>query len=357
MVSKLTNKISFYLMLIIISFIFNIFLEGNAEAKCARDANDAIKVDTVDESAGNDTAFALTGTSTYDQDQCQEEPLFYRLIFYKLALCTEDPYNPGSGTNGVAPDLTSCINIFSRASDNGKTVVIQPNQKTDLLDKEIILPLGTYTHAYFLVSNMIDIKHYERYALASNGSAATLFGFASSGDQTGTFCWTREVTTTYNNDYSKTLQGRTIPAQQSGTSATSTMFCDSSAPTDGTSTYKYATEIIDHFGDDNVTDDADAFRNFINYQSQTGINGRLAANLMLANETLATSVAAGVRIAGFQEITPNITVTEDTTGLDLSFNTSESVSIDTVVNSDDEIHAIKVGADPFAMNITTLSSN
>ena len=149
MVSKLTNKISFYLMLIIISFIFNIFLQGNAEAKCARDANNAIKVDTVDESAGNDTAFALTGTSTYDQDQCQEEPLFYRLIFYKLALCTSDPYNPGSGTNGVAPDLTSCINIFSRASDNGKTVVIQPSQKTDLLDKEIILPLGTYTHAYF----------------------------------------------------------------------------------------------------------------------------------------------------------------------------------------------------------------
>ena len=53
----------------------------------------------------------------------------------------------------------------------------------------------------------------------------------------------------------------------------------------------------------------------------------------------------------------NITVTEDTTGVDLSFSTSESVSIDTVVNSDDEIHAIKVGADPFAMNITTLSSN
>ena len=80
MVSKLTNKISFYLLLIIISFIFNIFLQGNAEAKCARDANNAIKVDNVDESAGNDTAFALTGTSTYDQDQCQEEPLFYRLI-------------------------------------------------------------------------------------------------------------------------------------------------------------------------------------------------------------------------------------------------------------------------------------
>ena len=33
MVSKLTNKISFYLILIIISFVFNIFLQGNAEAK------------------------------------------------------------------------------------------------------------------------------------------------------------------------------------------------------------------------------------------------------------------------------------------------------------------------------------
>ncbi len=356
MVSKLTNKILFYLMLIIISFVFNIFLEGNAEAKCARDANDAIKVDTVDESAGNTTAFALTGTSTYDQDQCQEEPLFYRLKFYKLALCTEDPYNPGSGTDGVAPDLSSCINIFSRASSNGKTVVIQPDLQTDLLDEDLLLPLGTYSHAYFLVSNIIDIKHYERYALASNGNAATLYGFASSGDQTGTYCWTREVTTTYNNDYSKTLQSRTIPAQQSGTSATSTMFCDSSAPTDSTSTYKYASEIIDHFGDDNVTDDASAFRNFIDYQSQTGINGQLAANLMQADETLATTVAEGVRIAGFQEISPTLVVDEETIGLELDFNISESVSIDTTVNSDDEIHSAKVGADPFAINFSRVQN-
>ena len=352
MVSKLTNKISFYLILIIISFVFNIFLQGNAEAKCARDSNNAIKVDTVDESAGNDTAFALNGTSTYDQDQCQEEPLFYRLKFYKLALCTSDPYNEGSGTNGVAPDLSSCTNIFSRSSNNGKQVVIQPNQQTELLDESLILPLGTYTHAYFLVSNIIDIKHYERYALASNGNAATLYGYASSGDQTGTYCWTREVTTTYNNDYSKTLQGRTIPAEQSGTSATSTMYCDSSAPTDSTSTYKYASEIIDHFGDDNVTDDADAFRNFIDYASQTGINGRLAGNLMQADETLATSVAAGVRLAGFQEISPTLVITEDTIGLELDFNISESISIDTSVNSDDEIHAVKVGADPFAINFS-----
>ncbi len=356
MVSKLINKISFYLILIIISFTFNIFLQGNAEAKCARDSNNALKVDTVDESAGNTTAFALTGTSTYDQDQCSEEPLFYRLKFYRLALCTADPYNPGSGTDGVAPDLSSCINIFSRTSSNGKSVVIQPDQQTDLLDKEIVLPLGNYTHAYFLVSNIIDIKHYERYALASNGNAATLFGFASSGDQTGTYCWTREVTTTYNNDYSKTLQSRTIPAQQSGTSATSTMFCDSSAPTASTSTYKYASEIIDHFGDDNVTDDASAFRNFIDYQSQTGINGRLAANLMQADETLATSVAEGVRIAGFQEISPNLKIDENTIGLELDFNISESVSIDTTVNSDDEIHAAKVGADPFAINFARVQN-
>ncbi len=30
-------------MLIIISFVFNIFLEGNAEAKCARDANNNLE--------------------------------------------------------------------------------------------------------------------------------------------------------------------------------------------------------------------------------------------------------------------------------------------------------------------------
>ena len=178
------------------------------------------------------------------------------------------------GDSGVANDIDpregSDAEVIDRAQRNGFPVVARPAGKSDALGLVAViaivaglglmilvgytglvslghaafLAIGAYTHAYILVSYMIDIKHYERYALASNGNAATLYGYASSGDQTGTYCWTREVTTTYNNDYSKTLQGRTIPAQQSGTSATSTMYCDSSAPTDSTTNYKYATEII-----------------------------------------------------------------------------------------------------------------
>ena len=67
-------------------------------------------------------------------------------------------------------------------------------------------------------------------------------------------------------------------------------------------------------------------RNFIDYASQTGIKGRLAGNLMQADETLATSVAAGVRLAGFQEISPTLVITEDTIGLELDFNISESIA-------------------------------
>lgn len=348
MVSKKLNKLSLLLVIFFISIIFNLFLQSNAEAACARDTNNAIKVDAVDHSESNTTAFALTGTSTFDQDQCAEEPLFYRVKFYRLALCTADPYND----DGVAADLSSCTDIFN--DSDGKLIVIEPDNEVDLLDTDFVIPVATYSHGYAVISNILDIKHYERFALASNGNAATIFGYkATSGDQTGTYCWTKEVTTTYNNDYSKTLQERTIPAQQTGTSLTSTMVCGDDAPTAATATYAYASEIIDHLGDDNVTDDSDAFRNYENYASQTGVDGQLAAQLLKADETLATTVAAGVRLGHFQTISPALKITEETISLKLAFNISTSVSVDSAVNSDDEIHAVKVGADPFGINYTS----
>ena len=357
MVFKFLKKISVLIFIFSLSIVFNIILQNSAEAKCARDSNDAIKVDTVDQSAGNTTAFALTGTTDYDQDNCGEEPLFYRVTFYKLALCTSDPYNEGTGLNptGVAPDLSSCTDLWSDTS--GKTVVIQPDKNTDLLEG-FEIGTGTYTHAFILLSNHIDVKHYERFALKSNGKAATIYGYKDSGDQTGAYCWTKSVTTTYNNDYSKTLHGETIPAQQTGTSASDTLVCDSSAPTTATASYDYATEIIDHFGDDNVTDDVDAFRNFSDYSTMDGIDGKVAANLMQSDgSTLATTVANGVRIAHFQTLSPVLNIDLNTIGMRLSFNTSESVSFDTAVNTSDEIHAIKVGADPFGVNYTLISAN
>tara|TARA_B100001123_G_scaffold445725_2_gene598073 strand:+ start:95 stop:1141 length:1047 start_codon:yes stop_codon:yes gene_type:complete len=342
-VSKIIKKISFLFFVLSLSVVFNSMIQNSAEAKCQRDSNNAIKVTT-----GDDTVFALTGTETYDQDNCNEEPLFYKVRFFRLALCTSDPYNAGDGTDGVAPDLSSCTNIWT----GDKTIVIQPGKTTELINS-FDIAAGTYTHAYTIVSNHLSVKHYDRFALASNGSEATMYGYAASGDQTGNYCWTKSTTTTYNNDYNKTLHGLTLPsADLSGTSATNTMVCGDSAPSASTSSYDYAIEIIDHLGDDNVTDDSTAFRNFLDYLDMEGINGQVAGLLMQSDgSSLASTVANGRRLAHIQTLLPKLDVDEKTVGINLSFNTSESVSIDTAVNSSNT-HAIKVGADPFGLNFS-----
>ncbi|MDC0167853.1 hypothetical protein OAI69_00495 [bacterium] len=352
MVSKFIKKIVFLFFVLCLSIVFNITIQNSAEAKCARHDNGGILTDSIDFSSSDTHAFALLGTTDHDQDACQEEPLFYRLKFYKLALCTSNPYNNGVGTNGVAPDISSCTDIFN--SPEGKLTTIEPNQSTELMGG-FQIATGTYTHAYSVVSNHIDVKHYERYVL-SNGNAATIFGYAATGDQSGTYCWTNTATTTYNNEINRMLHNRGLPqADLDATSSTNTMVCGASAPTEATSNYNFATEIIDHLGDGRVSDDPDDFRNFMNYETMSGIDGQAAINLLQHDETLATTIENGAKLGHFQTISPAITVDLNTVGLNLKFNTSESISIDSTGNSSDEIHAIKVGADPFGINYSVIS--
>ena len=49
-----------------------------------------------------DPTITANGNNT---DACQTQPLFYKIKFYKVAMCISDPY-----TGNADPDYSSCIN-------------------------------------------------------------------------------------------------------------------------------------------------------------------------------------------------------------------------------------------------------
>ena len=295
--------------------------------------------------AGDATPFALAGTTTYDQDACSQEPDEYKIKFFKVALCSAEPYTTGGGT---APDFTSCTDL----SNTEKEVTLEPGVDKDLIDGELVLPLGSYKYLVVIIDNHLKIKHQQKYVLASDGTtAASIFGNSSGS---GAFCWTvaAGITTytgeTYDSDYA-TAQGVTPVASGNGTT-NARLKCGSSVSGKG-----FATEIIDHFGDDAT------FVSFMNYgeldvATETGIAGiELAGNMLQADNTIATNEDHSRRIAQIYRYATPVVITENTNSFKLKVTTYSSVSIDMATDEDDshKIYGAKVGGDPFIIQVET----
>ena len=295
--------------------------------------------------AGDATPFALAGTTTYNRDACSQEPDEYKIKFFRVALCTAEPYTAGGGT---APDLSSCTDI----STTEKELTLKPGIDTDLIDGEIVLPLGSYSHLIVIIDNHLKIKHKQKYVLSSNGtSGATIYGNSSGS---GAWCWTvaAGITTytgqTYDSDYA-TAQGVT-PVESGEGTTNARLKCGSSVSGIG-----FATEIIDHMGDD------DTFVGFSNYgsitvEADTGLTGiEIAANMLQADDTLATNEDNSRKIAQIYKYTSPTIITEKTNSFKLKITTFASVSIDMATDENDsyKIYGAKVGGDPFIIQVET----
>ena len=161
------NKISFFITVITLSVIFNLLTQSSSEAAatgCVKtDDGTAIKV------TAQANMFVLAGTSTA-VNQCSQEPDEYKVKFYKVALCTADPYK-----GAADPDFSSCSDIFNNT--DGVDKIIKPNTETNLLEGDLVLPRGTYPYLVVMVNNHLNIKHKQKYVLASDGTTdATFFG-------------------------------------------------------------------------------------------------------------------------------------------------------------------------------------
>ena len=318
----------------------------------------------------NNIPSPFTYSDGYDDDDmdsggtfgtaCNNQPDFYKVKFYKAALCTADPY-----VTKASPDYSSCTDIFSNAS--GKDVIIQPNADTDLIDQPLVLPVGSYPYLAVVVDNHLKIKHTQKYVYEDTSQGRVpMHGFDEAGNATNKdTCYTLDKVTLFTNytassggdydaSYASAQGGVTILASGNGTAATSLLKCVSDTSRTG---YDYATEIIDHFGD------SKDLVSHINYEEMenTGLSGLEMAGTMMKTDNLsiATALNDARRIGAFFKYANPVKISENTIGFKLNFATTVAVSLDATQNEDTadggdgKIWMSKVGADPFTIQVQT----
>ena len=356
------HKLITFFFLIALGFSFNLITPTDSKAGafgCAKDADGAIIVQRL-----TDTFFDLTD-GTQD-NQCSEEPDFYKVLIYKVAICREDPFTAG----GLAlPNYDSCVILID---DFDKTdadaTIIEPASETLLPIQESIIPVGTYPFATLVVDSKIKIKHTQTYAYkAGLASHKGMRGFeaiaGSDNDDLGngvlnTFCWSlAKVTTLHNAGYaannaypvahglgSSTAVIEPIPEQ-----AQATMQCGAAA-----GTAAYATEIIDDMRDS----DNGGFVSFENYGSvadSTGLDGIEMAVLLLKDEATISDGVNNSRLlsVNYKYATP-IEITDQTIGLNVRIKTSSAISLDFGWdNTNKVVWGEKVGANAFTTQFLT----
>ena len=348
------NKISLFIAVITLSFIFNLLTQTSSEAAatgCKKtDDGTAILV-----TAGDQTPFAFAGTSNYNQDNCSQEPDEYKIKFFKVALCTADPYK-----GAADPDFSTCSNIFNNAAGTEQT--IKPDEETDLLSGEdLVLPIGTYPYLVVMVNNHLNIKHKQKYVLADGTTDATFYGNTTGS---GTYCWTIPAVTTYTN-YIANGSGNNWPTSynsahgvtllESGHGTTNARLkCGDVNAAD----MDFATEIIDDLADEPDTDAFLANVDYYDAEEETGVTGiDMAQNLIQDNDvTLATTGNNAKRLLSHFKYASPVVISENTVGFKMRFSTYSAVSIDMASDGTGETFKMwgaKVGADPFMVQIQT----
>ena len=294
-------------------------------------------------------------TSSY-RDSCNMVPDLYRVILYSGGLCTADPYSASAGT--TADYTTNCDLFFSDAS--GKVITLTSNgdgtatASPSLTDGDVNLGIKTYTHAYMVMSNHLQIKHSTTFDFSGTSTASKMQGGGASAESEGVVCWSTDSYSTFSN-----LDGSTGANHGSktlrvgdGTFGESSTQCGDAL---NTSTHAYATEIIESFGEASGNWNASTLVPRMAYEaSQLDIGGTKAAILLQANKTtVATTMENAVAMLYAVALTTPLAITEETTTFNIGFGLSGSVSVDfTTKNGSDELYISKHGADPVDIKFT-----
>ena len=349
MKSSLSKLFFFIIFFSSVIFLFN---SSSEAGECARTGTSL----NIDQSSGNDNVVSGVEASGYGQMNCVEEPLFYKVSFYKVLFCTSDPY-----VSDGSPDLKSCIgSVFETTLSTGKEIIIQPGTSDDLLDESLVLPIGIYPYAAVIVDNHIGLKHSESYIDKDGSTAVDMRGATGQG----AVCYTRDgKATTYTGTAADTHtsglhpSGLAFTAATTDTRTTMTMECGNAVPNDWSSATKYFSyEIIDSIDNgacDTAGNCSTTFNAFVDYEpDNSGVGGQAASTLLQSDETIATQRSNAVKIGYFINFTNPVDINEDVNSLLLNFTTSTSISVDHGKDGT-TVYAVKVGADPFGVQFVT----
>ena len=366
------NKILFLL------FIFNIFIiapsysaesyvSNDSYTICATDANGAILVN--DEGNEDLSSFAratdptnfnlldrgnINGSEADMGASCDITPDNYKMTFFKTGFCSENPYRDpvDSASNTINADLSSCVNIFDNAS--GKEVIIQPDAEVDLLEGELLLPIGNYPFQFAILDNVIQIKHAQVFVAASGAGDFDILGYnptnndKSDTEHMGKICYTStndagaQFVSVQSNELgvtgSTTLRGYTLPVRNTGVQPSALFRCRSSVGT-GVDAPAYMVNILNSMGSPmctyspgaTCTRDTSNFRNAgRNDAGFSSIFPRIsqAYYLLKSDNTIATTPENVRRILWMQYDPDNlISITENTVGLKLNFKTNNAMQM------------------------------
>ena len=341
----------------------------------------------------DDAIVSHDGGTTFDKIDCVTEPDGYKLILYKVLLCIEDPYVPGSAeaSIGNTPLLNNCkATIFD--SPDGKDIEILPGVETGILDgaESLILSINNYNYGVVVISNHIQIKHSAKFVPRNNighNDDATLNGYNE--DQGGDFSTSNTCFTVAGQATSYSTNSTThINSRGNTISLTAVnMFSDTARDTlalacnDG-GISGYQIEIIDSFntryrsgvkepadGDGKTGCEsstwktatgktcADTYGGHEDYfdPSAEGVDlagGQSAFVLVDNNLNIASNRATAKKIGYIIKFAKPLRISENTTQFKIEFSTKASISLDFGwFNS--KIYTEKMGANPFGVRFKT----
>ena len=320
------------------------------DGQCATNESGAIII------ASNGLPYDADNSTSY-RDSCNMIPDFYRVTLYKGGLCISDPYTSESTVDYT----TNCDLFFNDA--NGKVITLT-NQgdgtataSPSLVENGINLGIKTYTHAFMVMSNHLQIKHQQAYDFTGTETSDEMRGGDVSSaalprlnDQAtgGIVCWTVDRTSTFSNldGVTGTNHGEVILRTGNGNPSEASTKCGSVVD----ETYDYATEIIESFGEASGNwGDSEVTAKWPYAESSIDIGGTKAAILLQSNLTeVANTMENAVAMLYAVNLTNPLEITENTNQFNIEFGLSGSVSIDfTTQNSTPEYLMIsKHGADP-----------
>ncbi|MDC1127633.1 hypothetical protein OAT13_00700 [Gammaproteobacteria bacterium] len=308
---KNTAKLTFATYAILFTgLIFSVSPVSSLQAatySCVRDGAGAIVV--------SDNVRDMVQNSKETSDSCKEVPDAYKVKFYRFALCPSNPLADSSNS------LDSCVSILS--SDTGVDHIIEGLGTGDDLKTDEGKPTsGSYSHIAMIFSNELAIKNTELFD-------STIIGRTGSG----TSCWTIAGKTSFSG------QLASLTEQDTNDRSTLAMNCgtaDAAAP-------MFNSEVFDSFGEDETfraDTDADTY----------DLEGMQARLLKADNKTTSTSASESARM--MMVIVQDVTITDVTSSMNLAFKLTDAVSIDLELGDDDNIYALKNGADPFQVVVT-----
>ena len=303
------NKLTILLGL----FLVSAFFTTGANAMC-------IKVGDVITTVSGETPVKDSGRPSTATDQCGDTPDVYRVVFYKLAICTAD-----TKTN----DLSSCQYIINSAA--GKTIDIEYPASQVLDIPEFSINPGTYPYMVAVIGSRLGIKH------AWETSSNT--GGAGSGE--GKFCWTSNTGTTAFTNEAFTSSAHGVTTKADGIAMATCGAESASAPV-------FTYEIINILSEELCSDGFGANGDTQNFGAVAGGNGSATVALLDTANAFVTECANSHKILWTTLLTTPHVVTEDST-YELKMRTQGAVSMDFSSSNDNEF--IKTGADPIQLNL------